>query len=98
MRSLPIGGETRRRCRPPSGLTTRHQKPAADHSPMQPGENAVRRETWCGRVWSAKPVIVVRDSPEFVALYLPPGTRCARPLRVDGGEVRFPTGDWELVE
>ncbi len=45
------------------------------------------REVRQGRVWSAKPVIVVRDAPDLVALYTIPGTRCKSPRSLEGGRV-----------
>jgi len=35
----------------------------------RPGEVIVRRELWRGRVYSAMPVIVVRDDPELLAVW-----------------------------
>jgi predicted RNA-binding protein associated with RNAse of E/G family len=43
------------------------------------GQTIVLRELWQGRVWSARPVILVQDKPEMLALYAPPGTMMKRP-------------------
>lgn len=51
------------------------------------GDHVVLREVRQGRVWSAKPMIVVRDAPDLVALYVIPGTRWKQPQSVDGRRV-----------
>ncbi|SIR00368.1 hypothetical protein [Micromonospora avicenniae] len=49
-----------------------------------PGDLVVRREVLLGEVWFAVPTICVEDTPELLALYLPPGA-----------EFGFPeVGDW----
>ncbi|MCA9880265.1 MAG: DUF402 domain-containing protein [Thermomicrobiales bacterium] len=45
------------------------------------------REVRQGQIWSAKPVTVVRDTPELVALWMAPGTHWLQPRRPDGGPV-----------
>lgn len=42
------------------------------------GQTAVTRFIWFGKVANAKPVIVVEDSDELIALYIAPGTRFKR--------------------
>jgi hypothetical protein len=44
-----------------------------------PGETAVVQEVWAGRVWAARPMTVVRDEPDLVALWFPRGTRWRAP-------------------
>ena len=51
------------------------------------GAPIVLREVRQGQTWSAKPVTVVQDSPELVALWMAPGTHWLRPQRPDGGRV-----------
>jgi hypothetical protein len=58
-----------------------------------PGEVAVLREIWKGRVWKARPWIVVRDEPDELVLYIPPGT----PTKVPPGS-GIPRDDWELED
>lgn len=64
---------------------------------MGPGERWSRgdvvalREIWKGRVWKARPWIVVHDRPEEVALYIPLGSPTKVPR---GGGV--PRDSWEL--
>lgn len=40
-----------------------------------------------GQVWSAKPVTIVCDRPDLVALWIAPGMRWKQPQRPDGGPV-----------
>ena len=62
------------------------------------GDVVVLRELWRGRVWSARPEIVVEDADPGSMLYLPDGVRWRAAAR--GGELlRIPDGDdWELAE
>jgi hypothetical protein len=60
------------------------------------GRVAVLREVARGRLWSARPTIVVRDTPELVALYFGPGAPWQRACGPDGKRLALPLGDWEL--
>src|SRR4051794_13439008 len=42
----------------------------------EPGTHAIVRYIWFGKISHARPVTVVRDDPELIALYLAPGTLC----------------------
>jgi hypothetical protein len=66
--------------------------------PFVPGEHVLLREVWRGRVWTARPVIVVEDSAELIALFIPRGATWRRPLDADGMPKRIPAGDWTLGE
>jgi Protein of unknown function (DUF402) len=46
---------------------------------MKPGDIALVQEVWRERVWAARPVRVVRDDGDFVALWFPRGTRWKAP-------------------
>jgi hypothetical protein len=61
-----------------------------------PGEGIVLREVWRGRVFEARPTIVVRDEPEQIMLLLPAGVRCGLPIGPDGRELRLPDRPWHL--
>ncbi|MEA2594342.1 MAG: uncharacterized protein QOF01_811 [Thermomicrobiales bacterium] len=52
-----------------------------------PGEHLVLREVRRGWVWSAKPVTMVRDSDDLIALYLAPGTHWKRARSPNGARV-----------
>jgi hypothetical protein len=65
------------------------------------GDQIAIREIWQGRVWSARPVIVEQDTPELMALYLPPGTLGKKPRTIDGEEVTPITrvqAEWLLAD
>ncbi len=64
-----------------------------------PGAHILNREVWRGRVWTARPVIVVQDEPDLTALYLPIGTPCKEPRMPDGGPLTHTLPDeWILVD
>jgi Protein of unknown function (DUF402) len=73
-----------------------------------PGTTAVLQEVWNGRVWAARPVRVVRDEGDFVALWFPKGTRWkapttppTRPRERTRGERLATTialGDWVFAD
>ncbi len=66
------------------------------------GSQIVYREIWRGNVWTARPVTVVRDTPELIALYLCAGTRwkvCTPPdASTDLLHCKLPTGTWQLAD
>lgn len=51
------------------------------------GTPVMLREVRQGLTWSVKPVTVVQDTPELVAVWMAPGTHWLQPQRVDGGRV-----------
>jgi predicted RNA-binding protein associated with RNAse of E/G family len=67
--------------------------------PFERGEVAVRRHIWFGRIANVKPLTVVEDSDEILALSLTPGTpfKIATP-RADrlGHLERLRSKSWEL--
>ena len=54
------------------------------------------REVWHGRVFEARPTIVVEDEPEQTMLLLPGGVRCGLAIGADGRELRLPDRPWHL--
>jgi uncharacterized protein DUF402 len=73
-----------------------------------PGELVLLQEVWDDRVWAARPMLVVRDDGDSVALWFPKGTRWkapttppTRPREAERGE-RLATcaalGDWVFVD
>lgn len=66
------------------------------------GDQIVYREVWKNRVWTARPVTVVQDTPELIVLYLSAGTRWQRPAPLDEGVNIYHhyllKERWQLVE
>ena len=65
------------------------------------GEQVVLREWFGGAVFSARPEIVVQNTADLLALYIPAGTQWKQPGRSSGGRVAIPgllTGDWALFD
>ncbi|MBI4727981.1 MAG: DUF402 domain-containing protein [Acidobacteria bacterium] len=63
-----------------------------------PGEHIVLREIYLGRIWAARPVVVVRDSPDVMAFWTPPGTRWQVPTTREGARLDLQPDDWVLRE
>jgi hypothetical protein len=63
---------------------------------FRPGDPIVIREVWRGRVFEARPTVVVQDDPDQTALLLPGGVRCGIPIGEDGRELRLPDRPWRL--
>lgn len=67
---------------------------------FQPGERIAIREVLRGKVWTSRPVTVVRDSAEQFVSFLEPGTVIDYPVDVSHGRVTFSkwiSGEWELA-
>ncbi len=67
----------------------------------QPGETIVLREIWEGRIWTARPMLVVQDTPELLALTIPTGTLWKRYQSPSGNKVtgiERKNGDWRLTD
>ncbi|MGZ4137664.1 MAG: hypothetical protein ACXVPX_08845, partial [Actinomycetota bacterium] len=62
--------------------------PHADATPIppqrEPGEVVALREVWAGRVWYARPAVVVRDDENLQMFHVPPHVRCKQPVGPDG--------------
>ncbi|MEJ7570010.1 MAG: GNAT family N-acetyltransferase [Gaiellaceae bacterium] len=57
------------------------------------GDIVVVRELWKGRVWKARPWIVVQDAPGELVLWIPKGT----PTKIPSGS-GIPRDEWELED
>lgn len=67
--------------------------------PFAPGDTVVVIEIMDGKVWTARPVTVINDTAEEIALWLAPGTVTRYPSGPQHGEhtVRqWIEGEWEL--
>ena len=62
------------------------------------GDQIVLREVWEGKVWSGRPQIVILDSPDLLALYIPSGTLWRKPVTLEGGTLRIPKQEWRLAD
>jgi uncharacterized protein DUF402 len=60
------------------------------------GDMIALRERWRGRIFEARPTILVQDEPEQAMFFLPGGVRCGRPVAEDGHELRLPDRPWRL--
>jgi hypothetical protein len=63
---------------------------------FEPGEGVALREMWRGRVFEARPMIVVQDDLDQTTLFSPGGARCGLPIGEDGHELRLPDQPWRL--
>jgi hypothetical protein len=63
------------------------------------GARIVLREHWNRKVWTVRPVTVVVDTPDVIALYMMPGTIYKRPQAIDGTPVpHFLPDEWVLID
>ncbi len=63
---------------------------------MSPSADAAWRDVHRGRVWRAQACRIVEESPDLIALWLPPGTPAVLPVDERGKRIRIPSADWEL--
>jgi hypothetical protein len=66
-----------------------------------PGSGVVLREVLRGRVWAARPAIVVADDPDLRMFYVPMGTRWRAPDVTDREDLlrtKALASSWSLVE
>jgi predicted RNA-binding protein associated with RNAse of E/G family len=73
-----------------------------------PGDVVVIQDLWRGRLWAARPVIVVEDRPDELVLWCPKGTVRKVPVARDGWPAGLSrgerladclqTGDWVLAD
>src|ERR1043166_4019308 len=63
------------------------------------GAQIAIREHWNNKVWTVRPVTVVADTPEVIALYMMPGTIYKHPRAIDGSPVpHFLPDAWVLID
>ena len=65
------------------------------------GEIIVLREIWNGKIWTARPMIVVQDTPELLALHIPPRTKWKQCRSLEGKRVTAKerkTNTWKLYD
>jgi hypothetical protein len=61
-----------------------------------PGEVVALREIWRGRVWEARPALVVEDEPNHRSFFIPAGTVMKHPVDRRGRPLHLPVDDWRL--
>lgn len=64
----------------------------------EPGDVVALREVWDGRVFCARPVTIVEDTPERSIFYVPPIVHSLQPEDDAGVPLRIPDRDWHLQE
>lgn len=72
-----------------------------DQSCFQAGQTVILREMWDGKIWSARPAIVVQDNPGLMAFYIPAGTVSRRRTASDGSPATVDNrvrSEWILSE
>ena len=81
-------------------MVTRSERALPEAARWRPGDHVITREVVSGKVWTVRPVTVVRDTPELVALYMMPGTIYKHPRLPDQDVVPpFLLSDrWRLVD
>ncbi len=63
------------------------------------GDAVVMRDIWNGKISNARPVTVVRDSADLIALWTAPGTRWKVATKPDGRTARIPLDThWDYRE
>ena len=63
------------------------------------GAQIAIREHWNRKVWTVRPITVVADTPDVIALYMMPGTIYKHPRAIDGRPVpRFLPDEWVLID
>ena len=62
------------------------------------GETVALREVWDGRVFYARPVTVVEDTPARSMFYVPPVVRSLEPEDDEGAPLRIPDREWQLKD
>ena len=64
----------------------------------KPGDRIALREIWRGRIWAARPAIVVQDADDGQMFFVAAGMRWMCPRDASGGWLRLPQDDWTLAE
>jgi predicted RNA-binding protein associated with RNAse of E/G family len=63
-----------------------------------PGETVALREIWAGRVWYARPAVVVSDQENLQVFHIPAHVHCKQPVSPDGTPLRIPADTWRLED
>jgi predicted RNA-binding protein associated with RNAse of E/G family len=52
---------------------------------FSPGQTAITRTVWQGKIWAAGPYRIIQDTPDLLAMYIAPGAPWRNPRTLDGG-------------
>jgi predicted RNA-binding protein associated with RNAse of E/G family len=66
---------------------------------FKPEQTVLVREIWQGKIWTARPMVLVQDTTELLVLYWVPGTLWKRARNHQGGEISAfdrKMQNWEL--
>ena len=80
------------------GKTVPASDPQDIPAPLGPGDVVALREMWHGKVWEARPAVVVRDEPNLQMFHVPARARCKVPVDAEGRPLRLPATDWDLAD
>ena len=80
------------------GTTPPPTVPIENPSRHSPGDVVAIREIWAGKIWEARPAVVVRDEPNLTMLHIPPRVHCRVPVDDAGTELRLPITTWRLID
>ncbi len=72
-----------------------HPHMETTHVRWSPGTHITVRNIWQGRIFSAYPVVVA-DTADLIATYVPAGAGWKRPVDFQGRAIRIPHGEWRL--
>jgi hypothetical protein len=61
------------------------------------GDTVALREIWLGRIWFARPAIVVEDLPEMTTFHVPSGIRFMQPVDDEGTYLKVYADAWDLA-
>lgn len=94
----PTSGATWQYARSMGGTPNAGTEETLSEVRHQPGDTVVLREVWDGRVWYARPAVVVQDEPNLQIFHVPTNVRCKHPVDPDGTPLRLYADRWDLVD
>jgi hypothetical protein len=80
------------------GATPPPSVPIEESMRRERGDVVAIREIWRGKIWYARPAVVVRDEPNLTMLHVPPRAHCRVAVDEAGNELRLPTETWRLAD
>jgi hypothetical protein len=77
---------------------SRSDPPPDQGGQWRPGDAVALRELWTGRVWYARPAVLVRDDADVTMFHVPSGIRFLKPIDALGRPLRIYADEWRLEE